>query len=275
MQPTLASEDGLALSTLTLAVNDGVAWLTMNRPEVMNAFDDAMLADFASVWAHLRLRDEVRVVVLTGSGEKAFCTGYDRNQFDSGGELITHPSPYIRKDVGEFLGPKSAGFWKPVVAAVNGIACGGAAYLLGEADIIIAADHATFFDPHVTFGMPAVYEPLHLLRRMPLGEVLRLTLLGSAERLSAARALQIGLVSQVVPGEELHETARWIASTIAALPPLPVQASLRAIWLGTQMSLAQALGAAQSLVAAGSSDESLAEGQRTFESGARPKWRLR
>jgi enoyl-CoA hydratase/carnithine racemase len=259
-----------------LSVQDGVAWVTLNRPEVLNAFDDAMLTELRALWEHLRTRDEVRAIVLTGAGEKAFCTGYDRNQID-GGEpgLLSHASPFVRADAGDYLGPKTCGLWKPIIAAVNGMACGGAFYLLGEADIIIAADHATFFDPHVTFGMPAVYEPLHLLRRMPLGEVLRLTLLGSAERMSAQRALEIGFVSQVAPAAELHDAAAWIARTIAAAPSLSMQASLRAIWLGTEMTPAQAINVGHALVVAGSSEQNLLEGQRAFSSGARPQWRLR
>ena len=85
------------------------------------------------------------------------------------------------------------------VAAVNGIACGGALYMLGESDIIIAADHATYFDPHVTYGMVAGFESVHLLQKLPLGEVLRCMLLGGHERISAERAYQVGLVSEVVP----------------------------------------------------------------------------
>ena len=91
-------------------------------------------------------------------------------------------------DPGLLLGPKTAGFWKPVVAAVNGIACGGAFYMLGEVECIVAAEHATFFDPHVTYGMTAAFEPMLMLTRMPFGEIMRLTLLGNYERLSAVRA---------------------------------------------------------------------------------------
>ena len=81
-------------------------------------------------------------------------------------------------DPGERINPKQNGLWKPVIAAVNGMACGGALYMLGEADIIIAAEHATFFDPHVTFGMVSGFESVHLLQKLPLGETLRLALLG-------------------------------------------------------------------------------------------------
>ena len=85
-------------------------------------------------------------------------------------------------DPGDSLNPKANDLWKPVVAAVNGMACGGAFYLLGEADVVLAAEHATFFDPHVTYGMVAAFEPILLLRRMPFGEVLRMALAGNHER---------------------------------------------------------------------------------------------
>ena len=103
------------------------------------------------------------------------------------------------------------------------MACGGAFYILGEVDFIIAADHATFFDPHVTYGMPAAFEPIFLLHKMPFQEVMRLSLLGAHERMSAARAHQIGFVSEVVPADELHDRARWAAQAIADQPALAVQ----------------------------------------------------
>src|ERR1700750_1961629 len=103
------------------------------------------------------------------------------------------------------------------------MACGGALYMLGESDIIIAAEHATFFDPHVTYGMVAGFETVHLLQKLPFGEMLRIALLGGMERMSAARAHQVGLVSEVVPAGELLERAFWVARQIAMAPPLAVQ----------------------------------------------------
>src|SRR5262245_53527820 len=149
-----------------------------------------MTDELARLWHGLRTNDDVRAIVLTGAGEKAFCTGIDRSSVP---EFRFGPFEY--EDPGRFIGPKSQGLWKPIVAAVNGMACGGAFYLLGEADVIIAADHATFFDPHVTYAMVAVYEPLLLLRRMPFSEVLRMALTGTHERISAATAQRLGLVS--------------------------------------------------------------------------------
>src|SRR5207247_747296 len=109
-----------------------------------------------------------------------------------------------------------------------------------EVDIIIAADHATFFDPHVTYGMTSSFESMHMLQKMPLGEVLRMQLLGNYERMGAQRAHQIGLVSEVVPAEQLREAAGWVAETIASQPALAIQGTLRAIWAAQDHTRQQA-----------------------------------
>jgi enoyl-CoA hydratase/carnithine racemase len=184
-------------------------------------------------------------------------------------------TPFMFDDPGENLGPKSNDLWKPVIAAVNGIACGGAFYMLGEVDFIIAAEHATFFDPHLTFNMAAAFEPLQMTGRMPFGDLVRLTLLGSEERMSSARALQIGLVTEVVPAEELRPRAQWAAAVIAKAHPVAVQGTLRALWAGRELSRAQALGLGWAFVGLGNDPEALAEGQARFASGERVEWRLR
>lgn len=267
--------------TLGYAERDGVAWVTLDRPEVHNAFDGRMMREIHECWRELRENDDVRAVVLTGAGDKAFCTGIDRNAAGVGEGRPSEvgqrgATPLHLDDPGDLLPPKTAGqLWKPVIAAVNGMACGGAFYLLGEVEFIIAAEHATFFDPHTTFGMAAVFEPMLMLQRMPLGEVMRMTLMGAAERLSAQRAHQIGLVQEVVPAAELHETAHRVAATIAAQPPLAVQTSVRAVWYAQELGHRQALDVAKTLVQLGTDPESLAEGQRRFTSGQREEWRLR
>jgi enoyl-CoA hydratase/carnithine racemase len=178
-------------------------------------------------------------------------------------------------DPGDNLGPKSNDLWKPVIAAVNGIACGGAFYMLGEVDFMIAADHATFFDPHLTFNMAAAFEPLQMTGRMPFGDLVRLTLLGSEERMSAQRALQIGLVTEVVPAAELRSRAQWAAEVIAKAHPVAVQGTLRALWAGRELTRTQALGLGWAFVGLGNDPAALAEGQSRFASGERVEWRLR
>jgi enoyl-CoA hydratase/carnithine racemase len=184
-------------------------------------------------------------------------------------------TPFHFDDPGDWIGPKANDLWKPVIAAVNGMACGGAFYMLGEVEFVIAAEHATFFDPHVTYGMCAAFEPIHMLQRMPLGEVMRMTLLGSHERMSAQRAHQVGLVSEVVPADQLVESARWAAEVIAAAPPLAVEGTVRAIWAGQELSRSQALAMGYSFIGLGTNAESLRQGQEQFASGRRIEWRSR
>jgi enoyl-CoA hydratase/carnithine racemase len=121
------------------------------------------------------------------------------------------------------------------------MAAGGAFYWLNEADIVLCSDDATFFDPHVSYGLTAALEPIGLARRIPLGEALRIALLGLDERLSPERALQIGLVSEVLPRAELWVRADEIARVIAAKPPAAIQGTVRAIWESLDATRTQAL----------------------------------
>lgn len=270
-----------AYETVDFRIENGVAWVRLNRPEKLNAFNGAMQRDLQAIWRGLRDDGEVGAVVLTGAGEKAFCTGIDRTETmaaqAAAGGLPSSPAARLMHvdDPGTYIGPKSNDLWKPVVAAVNGIACGGAYYMLGEVDVVIAAEHATFFDPHVTYGMVASYETIHMAQRMPFGELLRMQLLGAHERMSARRAHEIGLVSEVCAAGDLEARARWIAETIAARPREAVQATLRAAWATREMGRSQALQQAPALLALGWQPENLAEGQRFFAAGGRVEWRTR
>ena len=270
-------------TTLGYEERNGVAYVTLNRPERHNAFNSLMQRELHALWRGLRRHDDVRCVVLTGAGDKAFCTGIDRME-QMGGETDTTTdddvvgsgsTPFMFNDPGDNIGPKSNDLWKPVVAAVNGMACGGAFYMLGEVEFIIAADHATFFDPHVTYGMTAAYEPIHMSGIMPFPEIMRLSLLGNHERMSARRAHEIGMVSEIAPGAELMERATWAAEAIASAPPLAIQGTVRAIWGAREHGQREAVRLGYAYVAMGTSQESIAEGQKIFESGTRIEWRLR
>src|SRR6266446_5671422 len=229
-----------------------------------------MQHELHALWTGLRRNDDVRCVVLTGAGEKAFCTGIDRTETmgDNSGDrekvVGSGSTPFMFDDPGANIGPKSCDLWKPVIAAVNGMACGGAFYMLGEVEFIIAAEHATFFDPHVTYGMTAAFEPMHMLQKMPFHEIMRLSLLGNHERLSAKRACEIGLVSEVVPAEKLRETAAWAADAIASAPPLAIQGTVRAIWAGRELTRTQALSLGYAFIGLGTNQESIRQGQAAF-----------
>jgi enoyl-CoA hydratase/carnithine racemase len=261
---------------------DGVATVTLNRPDQYNAFDLTMQRELRDVWRSLRGNDDVRCIILTGAGDKSFCTGIDRGEamnpdhtWPEDALVGSTGTPFQFDDPGDRIGPKTNDLWKPVIAAVNGMACGGAFYLLGEVEFIIAADHATFFDPHVTYGMTAAFEPIHMAGRMPFGEIMRVSLMGNHERLSAQRAHQVGLVSEVVPGARLSEAANWAASAVASAPTLATQGTVRALWATRDMTRAQALAQAYAFIGLGTNQQSIREGQEMFASGKRIEPRIR
>ena len=271
-----------SFTTITVEIDEAakVAVVTLDRPEAYNAFSPTMQEELKATWRAFRSDDRVNAIVLTAAGDTSFCVGIDRNEAEftnmaGDSRLYGTSNNFMYDDPGDDLGPKSCDLWKPVICAVNGMACGGAFYMLAESDIIIAADHATFFDPHVTYGMAAVYEPMKMLQYMPLGEVLRMTLLGNHERMSAATAHRIGLVSEICPADELMERARWVADAIASQPAVGVQASLRSIWTANDLGTKQALSMGPSLLTTGFDMAGMEEGNAAFSSGKRIDPRIR
>ncbi|MEU2338845.1 enoyl-CoA hydratase/isomerase family protein [Streptomyces sp. NPDC006654] len=233
----------------------GVAVVTLDRPGKLNAVDLPTAAELSASWRALRFDDAVRAVVLTGAGGRAFSTGLDRDA------VVPQPaSPYSQDDPLLAIGPKTNDLWKPVVAAVAGMACGGAFYLLGECDFVIADETATFFDPHTSYGMVSAYESVLMAQRMPYGEVARMVLMGNAERVSARRAYEVGLVSEVTgPGGALDAAVRC-ATVIAGYPTEGVQGSVRALWAAKGAARERGFATAPHLITLGNlPDERQAE----------------
>jgi len=218
---------------------DKVATVTINRPDAMNSFTRKMCEEFREVWERIRRDDAINAVVLRAAPGRAFSTGVDVR--GGGGNVMMYDDVFAQVDPGEYLGPKHNRLWKPVIAAVHGLCAGGAFYWLNESDIIICSDDAQFFDPHVTYGMVAALEPIGLARRVPLQEVLRMTLLGNDERIGAETALRISLVTEVVPLERLWIRAHELAAKIAAKPSAATQGSVRAIWESLEVGRTAAL----------------------------------
>ncbi|QUC62636.1 enoyl-CoA hydratase/isomerase family protein [Streptomyces sp. A2-16] len=245
----------------------GVAVVTLDRPHRLNAIDLALRDELVSAWRELRFDDTVRAVVLTGAGERAFCTGLDRDT-----DVPQPDSPYMADDPLLHVGPKSCNLWKPVIAAVNGMACGGAFYLLGESDFLVADPAATFFDPHTTYGMVSAYESVLMAQLMPHGEAARTALMGTAERLSAERAHAIGLVTELTgPGGALT-AATAAASVIAGYPAQGVQGTVRALWAAKEAAVQRGFAQAPHLVALGNLPP---ERQTELFRSRRPEFRLR
>jgi enoyl-CoA hydratase/carnithine racemase len=222
--------------TITYEFADAVAVITLNRPSRLNSFNTTMCEEFSAVWTAVRADEAVHCVVLQASGDH-FSTGLDVKE----GLTQQERNPLNLDDPGDQLSPKRNKVWKPVVAAVQGMCAGGAFYWINECDIVICSDDATFFDPHCTYGMTAALEPIGLSYRVPLGEVLRMVLLGLDERISASRALEVGLVTEIVERDALWSRAQELAALIAAKPPWPVQASVKAIWESLDLPRSEAL----------------------------------
>jgi enoyl-CoA hydratase/carnithine racemase len=206
---------------------DGVGTITINRPEVMNAFNHQMGDDFRALWQQIRLDRDVRAVVLRAAGDRAFSTGAD---VKAGGWADKTLGPWDQQDPGPWLGPKQNEVWKPIVCAIHGMCAAGAFYWVNEADIVICSEEAQFFDPHVTYGMVCAVEPTGMIGRVPMGEIMRMILLGNDERISAETALRISMVTEVTPREKLWDRAHELASIIAAKPSAAIQGTVRAMW---------------------------------------------
>ncbi|MFC9927124.1 enoyl-CoA hydratase/isomerase family protein [Streptomyces sp. NPDC127190] len=245
----------------------GVAVVTLDRPHRLNAIDLETAGELREIWRGLRFEDAVRAVVLTGAGERAFCTGIDR------GAVVPQPSsPYMLDDPMLTVGPKANGLWKPVVAAVSGMACGGAFYLLGECEFLVADTTAVFFDPHTTYGMVSAYESMLMAQVLPHGEAARTALMGTAERISAARAHAVGLVTELTePGGALA-AATAAAGVIAGYPAEATQGTVRALWAAREAALAAAFAQAPHLIALGNLPGGL---QAELFEGRRRDFRLR
>lgn len=202
-----------------------VATITLNRPEQLNTFNRTMCLEMAEAWRSVKLDDSVHAVVLRAAGTRAFSAGLDtKTPYGQPDNIWNHEDP------GEYLSPKWQKMWKPVVCAVAGMCTAGAFYFVNESDVVICSTDATFFDSHVSVGLVCALEPVGLMRRIGLGETLRMALLGNDERVSAATALRIGLVSEVVDPEQLWKHAHELAASIAAKPPAATQGTVKAIW---------------------------------------------
>lgn len=220
----------MEFETIIVEKADHIATVTINRPESFNTFTRQMLDEFQHLWKDIVADDDIHCVVLRAAKGRAFSTGADVKATSSPEGSLFPENLWSRRDPGEALGPKHNHCWKPVICAVHGLAGGGAFYWLNESDILICSEDAQFFDPHVTYGMVAALEPIGATYRMPLGDVLRMTLLGNDERISAYTALRIGLVTEVVENDKLWDRAHELAVKIAAKPPAATQGSVRAIW---------------------------------------------
>ncbi len=260
----------MAYETLLLDVAaDGVATLTLNRPEAMNAITQRMKDELGDALTALEADTTVRVLVITGAGEKAFCAGADIKERSG-----TDPAPaefFARQKATHQLFTRIEQFSRPVIAALNGVALGGGAEIALCADIRIAADTASFGLTEVNLGViPAGGGTQRLPRLIGAAKAKELIFLGA--RMKAAQALELGLVSRVVPATDLQSAVRELAATLAAKPPLALRFAKQAIDQGMQTDLHTAMDfelyAASILFAS----EDRKEGMRAFLEKRSPRF---
>ena len=209
--PSREQEEFTLDDTIILEVRDGAALITLNRPAAGNACNAELAARLIGVWDELERNDAVRAVVVTGAGNRHFCTGVDMKGASESSNAGFDRWPDI---------PET--FLKPVICAINGVVAGGGWHLVWQSDFAISAPTATFLEPHVSVGWVPLREMLGLGMRAAQGPIRRMAYMGTAERMDAERAYQLGIVTEIVAADALVEHAMKIAATIARQAPLAV-----------------------------------------------------
>ena len=248
-----------------------VGWLINDRPDQLNAMNNQMRDEFAAAWKELDEDPAVRVIVHTGEG-RAFQTGVDVSEIAGDGVGMERYRQSL-EDFDLHFTSWHQQVWKPVITAVNGICAGGGFHWVADADIVIAASDAQFFDPHVSIGQVVSLEAIGLIRKMPAEAVMRMAFVGRHERMSAQRAHELGMISQIVdPPDQLRAAAQELAEKVARNSPAAMAATKRALWGALEQGLTDACkaGAAELVSMWGHPDQE--EGPRAFAEKREPDW---
>jgi enoyl-CoA hydratase len=214
--------------TLIVERHAAVGWLVFDRPDAGNAMNARMFDELETAWLELDQDPSVRVIVNTGRG-RFFQTGVDVRQVAQDRDALREHSRRTRDFAMRFTSWQ-LGVTKPVIAAVNGLCAGGGLHFVADADIVLAATTAEFTDPHVSIGQVVAFEGITLLRKMPAEAIFRMALTGRHERLSASRACELGMVSEVLDGDDLEARAQQLGELVAQNPPPLLRADKRTMW---------------------------------------------
>jgi enoyl-CoA hydratase/carnithine racemase len=265
---------GVDFETIAYSVEDRVATIAFNRPDQLNAINLRMKNELGQAFAAAEADEDVWLIIVTGNG-RVFCAGADVNEIpEDGGNIYEEPylSTYEQWEAPQEATPPFRTMTKPILTAVNGLCCGAGLDLVTTGDIVIASDQAQFFDPHVSIGLVSGREVVRLARVLPRTVVLRMALMGRQERMSAQRAYELGMVSEIVPHEQLMERAREIAALVNRNAPLAVRGTRMAILKGLDLPLHEAEILAESYRLRVTRTNDANEGPRAFISKREPKW---
>ena len=247
--------------------HDHVLQLTLNRPNSLNALNLSLQTLMESRLREAGEDPSVRAVVITGAG-RAFCSGADVSGLAKGAVSSNDPKDHRYPH----FTMRQLRIYKPTICAVNGVCAGAGLHYVADSDIVIASSNASFVDTHVNVGQVTALEPIGLLQRMSLEAVLRMVILGKAERLTAQRALEERMISEVVAPEDLIPRALELAQIAASVSPAAVQRSLKAIWESLERPLDQAYSHGFEILIRHRSHPDALEGTRSFIEKRQPVW---
>jgi enoyl-CoA hydratase/carnithine racemase len=243
--------------------------VTVDRQERMNALNQAVHDGLFETWNSVKSDPGIRAIVITGAGDRAFCTGMDlQDHAARGGPRPSKPNVHdeLRQT------PLQCDIWMPTIVAVNGVCVGGGFHFVADADVVIASTKASFVDTHVSVGQVAALEPITLLPRIGLGNVLKLMVLGRKGRLGPEEALRISLVDEVVEPEHLLDRAVELAEAAASGSPAAIEASKRAIRAALERPMAEAMQYGWELLLAHRQHPDSIEGPRAFAEKREAQW---
>ena len=246
-----------------------IAVITLNRPHIGNALSTAMNVLVRDYWEEVRSNGDTRCTVITGAGDRHFCTGADVENVAATGKV---GGGYGRITEEVRWSSRQNDIWKPTVCAVNGLVAGGGLHFVVDSDVVVAAETAQFVDTHTNVGMVGAIEPIGLAKRLPIGTALRMTLQGRNFRLSAPRAYQLGLVDELAPPGGAKDAAMEIVEDIARNSPNAVSLSMRSIWSSVEMPYSQAVEYGYSLLRMRWMHPDFTEGPRAFAEKREPQW---
>lgn len=258
--------------SVKLSVDNHIARVTIDRPERRNAVDAATADQLEEAWQSIEGNPDVRVVILTGSGDKAFCAGADMK---AGGDEKTGLEYWAHARPDGFGGLSlRKSLHVPVIARVNGVAVGGGFEMVLGCDIVIAADHATFGLPEARVGRMPLDGGMVLLPRM-IPEKLAMGMLLTGNRISATEAERYGLVNAVVPAATLDETVDAWAAQIVECAPLSVKAIKECVKETLDLPVSEAMAMKLPALVRALESEDSEEGPRAFQEKRKPEWKGR